>query len=208
MRQRARHLQEEQLVECYLAVRGGEGLAPPVAEHLTDCPHCTRRYADLTQFMEALSLEAADESDAVFPPEWRRQQQQQIARRLEHLGHAARVISFPGRPLSAPLGATTPSYARRWVAASLAAGLFIGVATGIFFDWQASRAYSARRWTAGARQAVITTPPAGIEIARDSAESDDDAFLSEIELAGQRPRIRELLAVDALTPHAREIALR
>jgi hypothetical protein len=204
---RARHLQEEQLFDCYLAIRGGEGIDPPIAEHLTDCPQCGRRYADLTQFMESLSVEADDETDAIFTPERRRVQQQQIARRLEHIGHAARVISFPGRVASPQLGSVAPRFARRWVAASLAAGVFIGVATGIFFDWQASRAFSVRRGNAAARQAVMIGPPEGIEIAADPSDADD-AFLSEIELAGQRPRIRELLAVDALTPHAREITLR
>lgn len=203
----ARHLQEEQLFDCYLAVRGGETVDPPVAEHLTDCPQCGRRYADLSQFMESLSTEGADEADAIFTPERRRVQHQQIMRRLEHLGHAARVISFPGRPPTPHIESVAPRFARRWVAASLAAGLFIGVATGILFDWQASRAFYARRVPASARQTVITAPAEGIEIARDASEADE-AFLSEIELAGQRPRIRELLAVDALTPHAREVTLR
>ena len=30
---RARHLQDERLFDCYLAVQGGEILDPPVAEH-------------------------------------------------------------------------------------------------------------------------------------------------------------------------------
>jgi hypothetical protein len=200
----SRHLQEEQLFDCYLAVRGGEIVDPPIAEHLTDCAQCGRRYADLSQFMESLNAEAADEADAIFTPERRRVQQQQIMRRLEHLGHAARVISFPGRPAAPHIESVAPRFARRWVAASLAAGLFIGVGTGIFFDWQASRAFYARR--PAVRQTVITSPADGIEISRDSEA--DDAFLSEIELAGQRPRIHELLAVDALTPHVREVTLR
>jgi hypothetical protein len=33
----------------------------------------------------------------------------------------------------------------------------------------------------------------------------DDAFLSELELALERPHTRELRAFDALTPHVREI---
>ena len=48
-------------------------------------------------FMDALRQEGEAEADAVFTPERLRQQQQQIARRLEHVGRAARVISFPGR---------------------------------------------------------------------------------------------------------------
>ena len=202
---RARHLQERRLFESYLAVRSGEGLDPPIADHLTDCPQCSRRYAELTQFMEALSVAATDEADARFTPERLRLQQQQIARRLEHIGHPARVISFPGRVPAHRIGAVAPRLARRWVAASLAAGLFIGVGTGIVLDWQASRAFSSRR--AVATQTVITSPSVDALTRQDPSEGDE-AFLSEIEVAGQRPRIRELLAVDALTPHAREITLR
>lgn len=202
---RARHLQERRLFESYLAVRSGERLDPPIADHLTDCPQCSRRYAELTEFMEALSVAATHEVDAIFTPERLRLQQQQIARRLEHVGHPARVISFPGRATARRIGAVAPRLARRWVAASLAAGLFIGVGTGIFLDWQASRAFGRRRPVA--TQAVITEPSLVDMTLADPSEGDE-AFLSEIEVAGQRPRIRELLAVDALTPHAREITLR
>ena len=97
MKDRGHHLQEERLFDCYLAARGGEALDPPVAEHLTDCDDCGARYAELTEFMETLSTEAATEADAVFSPERLRAQRMHISRRLEHLGHPARVITFPGR---------------------------------------------------------------------------------------------------------------
>jgi len=48
----------------------------------------------------------------------------------------------------------------------------------------------------------------GVAMTLPDPSEGDEAFLSEIEVAGQRPRIRELLAVDALTPHVREITLR
>ena len=38
------------------------------------------------------------------------------------------------------------------------------------------------------------------------ATADDDAFLSDLEMALERPRTRELQPFDALTPHVREIA--
>ena len=40
------------------------------------------------------------------------------------------------------------------------------------------------------------------------SEATDEAFLAEIEFAGDRPRTRELVAFDALTPHVREVNLR
>lgn len=206
------HLQEERLFDCYLAVKGGESLAPPLVEHLTDCPACGDRYAELTRFMDSLSLAAAAESDAVFTPDRLRTQRQLIARKLEHLGHAARVISFPGRTAAHPAGASVQRPARRWIAAAAAAGLFVGVGTGLFFDWEAVR--GARRLPAATlpaatitRQTNLTAPATRIE-ARPVTSQSDQAFLSELELAGERPRYRELVAVDALTPHVREINLR
>ena len=32
-----------------------------------------------------------------------------------------------------------------------------------------------------------------------------DAFLSELDIVGERPQTRELMLIDALTPHVREI---
>ena len=205
MKIRGHHLHDERLFDCYLAIRGGETLDPPVAEHLTDCDECGQRYAGVTRFMESVRLDAAEESDAVFTPEHLRVQQQQIARKLEHIGFPARVISFPGRTGFHRIGSSTPRPARRWIAAAAAAGLFIGVGTGLLLDWE--RAPGRRSSTVVARQTVLTAPVGRAELAADANE-DDRAFLSEIELAGDRPRIRELSAVDALTPHVREINLR
>jgi hypothetical protein len=205
---RRQHLREEILFESYLTSRGGDPLDPPVAEHLTDCSECGLRYAELTQFMDALSEGAITAADAVFTPDRLRAQQQQIARRLEHLGHPARVITFPGQTPSPRSRRNVPRLARRWVAASLAAGLFIGVSTGLFLNWGASRGVPFRRGGAVARQAVQIAPSARTELSRPDVFEADDVFLSELELAGDRPRIRELSAVDALTPHVREITLR
>ena len=212
MRASGQHLPEERLFHSYLSVLGGEILDPPVAEHLTDCAECGQRYADLVRFMDWLDTEAVAETDEVFTTERLRQQRAQIARKLEHLGHPARVITFPGRPGSHRTLGATPRPARRWIAAAAAAGLIVGVGTGLFFDWDRVPG----RRIAGARKAVLTTTGRlddrqgrmeRMEIARPDP-SDDTVFLSEIELAGERPNIRELAAVDALTPHAREITLR
>ena len=199
---RAHHLQEERLWDCYLAERGGETLDPPLGEHLADCDECGRRYTEITEFMDALGAEAAAETDAVFTPERLRMQQQHIARRLEHLGHPARVITFPGRASSHHVSPAVPRMARRWIAAAAAAGLFIGVGAGVFFDWGASRAAGTRRAAAVTRQPLLTVQAA----LSDLSEADaDEAFLSELEVALERPRTRELAPFDALTPHLREI---
>ena len=212
---RARHLQDERLFDCFLAVQSGEILDPPLAEHLTDCSACGERYAAMTQFMETLRVNAAAEADAVFTPERLRAQQQHIARRLDHLGQPARVITFPGCPASHHLNSPAPRFARRWIAAAAAAGLFIGVGTGLFLDWEATRGSSEQRARTAINTAINTIArqthlqaPAVVEVARPEWAATDEAFLAEIEFAGDRPRTRELMPFDALTPHVREVTLR
>jgi len=203
---RAHHLQDDRLFDCYLAVQSGELLDPPVAEHLTDCTNCGERYAAMTQFLDTLIADAAAEADAIFTPERLRAQQQQIARRLDHLGHPARVITFPGRPVSHHINTSAPRSARRWVAAAAAAGLFIGVGTGLLLDWETRGGGSERHARTIARQTHLEAP-ASIVLRPESAATDE-AFLAEIEVAGERPRTRELVAFDTLTPHVREVTLR
>jgi hypothetical protein len=233
---RARHLHDDRLFDCYLAERHGERLDPPVAEHLADCPTCAGRYGDVARFMDQLHANADADVDAIFPAEQLRAQQQQIARRIEHVGHAARVISFPGHPSAHHLSGGRLRITPRWIAAAAAAGLFIGVYVGTFVDSgaHASRAGHllpvARSVTQPApaapqgalpgRSAVIpparevsspVTDPANAvnganDVDIDRADSDsNDEFLSELEVALERPHTRELIALDDLTPHARGV---
>ncbi len=198
---RARHLQEERLFDSYLAERSGAPLDPPVAEHLADCEECGARYAELSAFMDTLRRDGEAEADAVFTPERLRAQQQQIARRIEHVGRPARVISFPTRIVRRTIGAPTGRTALRWIAAAAAAGLFVGVAVGASYQWRGRGAQSflARDVSAGRLSPVATRGSSPAEIAADTA------FLSDLELALERPHTNELQAFDALTPHVREI---
>jgi hypothetical protein len=214
---RAPHLQDDSLTDCYFAERRGEPLDPPAAEHLADCAICAQRYAEFEGFMNGLRDETDAEVDALFPAEHLRAQQQDIARRIEAIGRAARVISFPGR---AATGRTTPSTTRtamRWIAGAAAAGLFVGVAAGTFFDFGAGM--RARRSFAQhtLREGINPAPPAHIAQApggpavtamtgANFAEADD-VFMSALDLALDRPHTSELVAFDALTPHVREIDL-
>ena len=202
---RARHLQEARLFDSYLAERGGEPIDPPVADHLADCAACSSRYAELAAFMDTLRREGETEADAVFTPERLRLQQQQIARRLALVGRPARVLSFPGRLVQHTIDASASRKAPRWVAAAAAAGLFIGVAVGASFQW---------RTQLQNRQSFLSDPSRGRAprltpvATRGSGTADvasDDAFLSDLEIALERPHTRELQAFEALTPHVREI---
>jgi hypothetical protein len=86
--------------------------------------------------MDALSREGKAEADAVFTADRLRAQHQQIARRLEHVGRPARVISFPGQLVRRTITASTSHAAPRWVAAAAAAGLFVGIALGASYEWE------------------------------------------------------------------------
>ena len=152
--------------------------------------------------MDAVRSEGEAEADEVFTPERLRAQQQQIARRIAHVGRPARVLSFPTRIVRRTIGASTGRTAPRWIAAAAAAGLFIGVALGASYQWtgRAERGGSLIARDASPRLSPVATRGSSpAEIAADAA------FLSDLESAIERPHTRELQAFDALTPHVREI---
>jgi hypothetical protein len=205
---RARHLQDDRLFECYSRVRASEPMDPRLAEHLADCESCAARYRDMTAFMEELAEHADADTDAVFTKERLRAQQQDIVRRIEHVGRPARVISFP-RSLAGQRAHPAPApYVRsRWIATAAAAGLFMGVALGVTFEWErqaASRSAVARALSANT---VLPSRQVVVDAATPVAPSvNDDVFLSDLEVALERPRFGgELQSLDALTPHVREI---
>jgi anti-sigma factor RsiW len=193
----SRHVQDDRLLDAYLTARQLAPVDPPVAEHLADCGACGARYEELAQVMDVLRTEGEAEADAVFTPERLRHQHQQIARRIEQVRRAARIISFPGRFVRRTMTASSSSTAPRIAAAAAAAGLFIGVALGASYGWGAR---GARALPVDMRLRPVATQGTNqVDVAA------DDAFLSELELALERPHTRELLAFDALTPHVREI---
>ena len=214
---RSPHLQEDALVDCYYAARRGDTLDPPSAEHLTDCEACSRRYAVLGTFLNTISEDADVDVNALFPAERLVAQQQEIARRLELVGRAARVITFPGRSAAGPGSAvaqkarTVSSLTFRWVAAVAAAGLFVGVAAGTVFNFGSRFDFVREGRRAGlniaGRQTLTSTVPA--RVSSDAVEHAivdmDDMFMSDLESVLDRPHTRELVAFDALTPHVREI---
>jgi anti-sigma factor RsiW len=210
---RAPHLQDDALYDCYYAERRGEPIDPPSAEHLVDCDACARRYADVGAFLTTLSADAETEVDTLFPAERLRQQQQDIAKRLELVGRAARVITFPGRRSVTPPQTARPSATRittRWIAAAAAAGLFVGVAAGTFFNFVPGFDFSGNvrgNAVAATRQASSALPSHLSSPVKPAAEivDTDDRFMSDLESVLDRPHTSELIAFDALTPHVREI---
>ena len=195
-----RHIAERPLYESYYAERTGESIDPRIAEHLIDCAACSARYAAMARTLDDVRTDGTAEADAIFTSERLRAQQQQIARRLELAARPARVISFPRHATSNSARSVAARIAPRWIAAAAAAGLFVGVAVGASYEWE---------WHVQPRQAHVTTAPHLTPVAtRGVGRVDvaaDDAFLSELDAALERPRTRELIAYDALTPHVREV---
>jgi len=201
---RAPHLRDDRLFDYYLAERAGDAVDPPAAEHLADCDACGVRYAELVRVMDGIRAEADEETDEIFTPDRLRAQQQQIARRLEQVGRAARVITFPGRFVSRHMNGSAARGVTRWVYAAATAGLVIGVGLGTFYD---SEFRSGRRVGRGSPEIVLSRPPLGPVATRGTSpavEAADEAFLSDLEVALERPHTSELQPFDALTPHVRE----
>jgi len=202
---RHHHLNEDRLFECYLTLRQGDTLDPRHADHLADCAACAAQYTEIVSFMNEVNAAAVADTEAVFTAERLQAQRQSIGRRLEHVGRPARVLSFPRSMRVVRLHASSGHSPSRWVTGAAAAGLFIGVALGASFH---------RNQPVVNAPAAIVTPAATqpVAVATDglrTASSDvaaDDAFLSELEISADRPRTRELMAVDTLTPHVREIS--
>jgi hypothetical protein len=201
----SRHLHDERLFECYLAEKSDEALDPPSAEHLADCAQCAGRYAALARFMDGVRADAEADTAAIFPLEDLQRQQQQIAHRLEHVVHPARVISFPAHGSRARPGRSS-RLAPRWIAAAAAAGLFIGLYVGTFVD----------RAPRPPADIALQAPPVSSPMVRSAApeapsttalttDEVNEEFLLELEFAAERPRTAELLALDELTPHVRPV---
>jgi predicted anti-sigma-YlaC factor YlaD len=205
---RAHHLQDERLFDWYLAERGRGALDPPLAEHLADCRECAARYAELVSFMDGIRAVADAETDEVFTPERLRAQRQHIARRVGLLGRAAQIIEFPGRFVSRHINTSAARSVTRWAYGAAAAGLVIGVGLGALYDfeWRSRRAFGAITHQLSTPGPIVTGPvaAAGSTPAR---EASDEAFLTDLEVALDRPRTQELQPFDALTPHVREYNL-
>jgi hypothetical protein len=205
---RVDHLHDDRLYDCYLAERAGDAPDPSLAVHLADCAVCRERYTQFAGLFDAVRQEVDAESDEVFTGDHLRHQHAQIMHRIELVNRSAKVISFPSAGTHPAAGASPSRVAPRWLAASAAAGLFVGVAVGGFFSDPALRSRSVAAITPAQTSAPRTIPqPPPIDTTPVNAANtiDDDAFLMELEFSLQRPHTRELQPFDALTPHVREI---
>jgi hypothetical protein len=126
-------------------------------------------------------------------------------RRLERVGREARIISFPGQFVRRSISASTTRTAPRWIAAAAAAGLFVGVALGASYEWNAMVGSAHQTLTRAADSRPSRATPVATRGTNQPDVAADDAFLSDLEVALERPHTRELIAFDAFTPHVREV---
>lgn len=201
---RAHHLHDDRLFDWYLAGHSGAAREPATADHLAGCHACRDRLVELSEFFDSMRRDADAESDDVFSADLLRHQHDQILRRLLAVNRAARVISFPTRAAT-PAARAGGRLASRWLVAAAVAGIVVGAAaSGAMLQSGIRRAASGLR--PGAASARISAPAmASAPAPLISDTVDDELFLKELELALERPRTRELLPFDALTPHVRDV---
>lgn len=180
------HPDDERLLTRYL---DGAGEDASLEAHLARCPSCARRHAALAGALDDWRASADALANDVFGATRLAAQRRAIQQRL---GAAvpARVLPFPmpGPERSAPLA--------RVAAAVLLVAL---TGAGVFRVLQMPEA-PARQAFRGA-QARTALP---VRHVRDAAA---DAALEDIDLALVRPRTPELRALDAFTPHVRDVAV-
>jgi hypothetical protein len=84
----------------------------------------------------------------------------------------------------------------------------VGVALGASYEWNALIGAPQRSLVRSIDPRPSRTTPVATRGTNSPDVAADDAFLSDLELALERPHTRELVAFEAFTPHVREIQSR
>ncbi|HEX9365123.1 MAG TPA: hypothetical protein VF921_00765 [Vicinamibacterales bacterium] len=169
--------------------------------HLDACAGCRARFAAFDAWAIDIGETLRAEADEAFPAERLAAQQAQIARRLETLERPARVIVFPKAARAVISG---HSHVRRWVTVAAAAGLIAGVGLGQVVPLRTVLMTQ----QAPAPKTNFTAPvTADIAKALTSAATsmNDEELLSD---AFVSPKVKNLSALDDMTPHARDYIAR
>ena len=168
--------------------------------HLDACADCRARFAAFDGWLLGVGESLRVEADDAFTTERLAVQQAQIARRLEALERPARVIAFPKAARAVISG---NSHVRRWVTVAAAASLIAGFGLGQVMPIRTML----KNQQVAAPKANFNTPTT-ITIAKDitaTTSPDDDELLSD---AFTSPKVKNLSALDDMTPHARDYNLR
>jgi hypothetical protein len=193
-------------VDHYLAQCVSEVSDARVVSHLETCAGCAARYAAVAESLSDLRDDVDRQVEELFPEDRLQAARRQIARRIENLGHVAKVISFPKTRAERYHERTLSQRGTRWVALAAAAGLLVGIALGAYSSIVTNGPSvdpPLPSSTARASDVFITAPEP--ETAQ-RPMIDEEAFLQELEIAGGGLRARPLMPFDAFTPTVREVA--
>ncbi len=169
--------------------------------HLDACADCRARFAGFDAWLLGVGETLRAEADEAFPAERLAAQQAQIARRLETLERPARVIAFPKAARAVISG---HSHVRRWVTVAAAAGLIAGVGIGQVVPLRT--VITRQQAAAPSPQFNRTeTETRAKKLAPASTSLDDEELLSD---AFTSPKVKNLSALDDMTPHARDYSVR
>jgi hypothetical protein len=165
--------------------------------HLAACAGCRARFAEFDTWLLDVGETLRTEADEAFPADRLAAQQAQIARRLETLERPARVIAFPKAARAVISG---NSHVRRWVTVAAAASLIAGFGLG-----QVVPLRKVINTQQGAAPNAHFNAPVTVDRAREltpvSSSPNDDELLSD---AFASPKVKNLSALDDMTPHARD----
>jgi hypothetical protein len=187
------HLNDQQFAQLWAA-----DASDP---HLDACAECRERYATFNLWLQDIGATLRAEADEVFPGDRLAIQQAQIARRLETLERPARVIAFPKAARAVISG---NSHVRRWVTVAAAAGLIAGIGLGQVVPLRTT-IHTPQTAVAPAR---FTAPEAAVrarELSPASTSLNDEELLSD---AFASPKVKNLSALDEMTPRARDYVTR
>jgi hypothetical protein len=165
--------------------------------HLDACADCRGRYDAFENWLLGIGDSLRAEADEAFPADRLALQQTQIARRLETLERPARVIVFPKAARAVISG---NSHVRRWVTVAAAASLIAGFGLG-----QVMPLRTMVRQQGAVTPSHFTAPVAAsraVELTPEPTSSRTDEDLLSDDFASSR--VRNLSALDDMTPHARD----
>ena len=198
-----RHVNEADLTALWTDTRIGVPGQTAAAAHVRDCPACRARLTSLSAWLESLRADARQHSDEVFTRERLAAQQAQIFRRLEAMERPARVLAFPRFTQAISVGHVSR---QRWVAASAAAGLIVGIGLGQTLNFQRA---SAPGGSGAAPQIVRSTSAQDRLIIQPIGGTSDELFVYDREPSLSGERIPESLrSLHEITPSARDYAPR
>ena len=200
MNSRSAHVHDDDLLALYF--RTGPAAESSTLVHLAGCETCAARWDRLVGSLETTQKELWSEADETFTTDRLSHQREQIRRRLDSLGRQAKVIEFPAASGQRHAERAASRVAMRWVAAAAAAGLLVGLGTGVLIDRRSQD-----------RIAMNAIPTRGLIVGAPSRNDltnralNEDQFLSDVEAALDASHAPALQALDDFTPRIQEIAV-